>query len=219
LTQSEWTDLNYRNRVERLRHYVEQKSNGKVGYVHLQAMGMSNQVKFEREAYEYMVGKEAMILDVRFNSGGNISDTLIDWIERKPHGYFRPRDAAPETSPYRAWEKKCVVLMNEHSYSNGEMFPSAMRSRHLAQLVGMPTPGYVIWTSDLKLVDGTGARMPQSGVFRLDGSNLENGGEQPDYRVPLSPEDWLEDRDPQLDQAIDLLIGNGSSQKPQVARQ
>jgi C-terminal processing protease CtpA/Prc len=43
-----------------------------------------------------MVGKEAMILDVRFNSGGNISDTLIDWIERKPHGYFRPRDAAPK---------------------------------------------------------------------------------------------------------------------------
>jgi tricorn protease len=109
--------------------------------------------------------------------------------------------------------------MNEHSYSNGEMFPSAMRTRHLARLVGMPTPGYVIWTSDLRLVDGTGARMPQSGVFRLDGSNLENGGERPDYRIPLSPEDWLAERDPQLDQAIELLSGNGSSPKPQVARQ
>ena len=129
-------------------------------------MSLSNQLKFEREAFEYMAGKEGMVIDVRFNSGGNISDTLIDWIERKPHGYVRPRDGRPETAPYHAWEKRCLVLINEHSYSNGEMFPSAMRTRGLAKLIGMPTPGYVIWTSDMRLVDGTGARMPQSGVFR-----------------------------------------------------
>lgn len=217
LTQAEWTELNYKTRTERLRRHVETQSGGKVGYVHLQAMGVNNQIKFEREAYEYMAGKEAMILDVRFNSGGNISDTLIDWIERKPHGYFRPRDAAPETAPNRAWEKKCVVLMNEHSYSNGEMFPAAMRARNLAQLVGRPTPGYVIWTSELRLVDGTGARMPGSGVFRLDGSNFENGGERPDFDVALTPEDWLAHRDPQLDKAVELLTGNGEAKKPQVA--
>ena len=205
MTDAEWTDLNYRNRTERLRQYVEQRSQGRIGYLHLAAMSFSNQLKFEREAYEYMAGKEAMIIDVRFNSGGNISDTLIDWIERKPHGYFRPRDSEPETAPYHAWEKRCLVVMNEHSYSNGEMFPSAMRARGLAQLVGMPTPGYVIWTSEMRLVDGTGARMPQSGVYRLDGSNMENNGEQPDYLVPMSPEDWLANRDPQLDKAIELL--------------
>jgi tricorn protease len=180
-------------------------------------MSMSNQVKFEREAYEYMAGKEGMIIDVRFNSGGNISDTLIDWIERKPHGYFRPRDARPEAAPAHAWEKRCVVLMNEHSYSNGEMFPSAMRTRGLARLVGQRTPGYVIWTGDLKLVDGTGARMPGSGVFRLDGSNQENEGERPDYEIPLTPEDWLSDRDPQLDKAIELLTGSREAKRPQVA--
>jgi C-terminal processing protease CtpA/Prc len=214
LSDGEWNDLNYRNRVERLRQVVEEKSDGKIGYLHLAAMSMSNQIKFEREAYEYMAGKEAMIIDVRFNSGGNISDTLIDWIERKPHGYFRPRDAQPETAPNHAWEKRCVVLMNEHSYSNGEMFPSAMRTRGLARLVGMPTPGYVIWTSEMRLVDGTGARMPGSGVFRLDGTNMENNGERPDVLVPMSPEDWLADRDPQLDTAIELLLG--SSQKDTV---
>jgi len=216
LTDGEWTDLNYRNRVERLRKTVEDKSNGKIGYLHLAAMSFSNQIKFEREAYEYMAGKEAMIIDVRFNSGGNISDTLIDWIERKPHGYFRPRDAKPESAPANAWEKRCVVLMNEHSYSNGEMFPNAMRTRGLARLVGMPTPGYVIWTSEMRLVDGTGARMPGSGVFRIDGSNMENNGEQPDFRVPMSPEDWLADRDPQLDKAIELLIGSSESDKPKI---
>ena len=219
LSDGEWSDLNYRNRVDRLRKSTEEKSGGKIGYLHLAAMSMGNQIKFEREAYEYMSGKEGMIIDVRFNSGGNISDTLIDWIERKPHGYFRPRDAQPEKAPYHSWEKRCIVLMNEHSYSNGEMFPSAMRTRGLAKLVGMPTPGYVIWTSEMRLVDGTGARMPGSGVFRLDGSNMENNGEQPDVRVPMSPEDWLSDRDPQLDKAIELLIGSSEKDKlkPQTA--
>jgi C-terminal processing protease CtpA/Prc len=213
MTEAEWTELNYRNRVERLRKHVESKSAGKIGYLHLAAMGMNNQLKFEREAYEYLADKEAMIIDVRFNSGGNISDTLIDWIERKPHGYFRPRDAAAETAPYHAWEKRCLVVMNEHSYSNGEMFPNAMRTRGLAQLLGMPTPGYVIWTTEMRLVDGTGARMPQSGVFRLDGTNMENQGEQPDILVPMSPADWLAERDPQLDKAIELLLGNSSEKE------
>jgi tricorn protease len=217
LTGEEWSELNYRNRIEKLRRHVEDKSGGRIGYVHIEAMGANNQVKFEREAYEYMAGKDAMIIDVRFNRGGNIADTLIDWIERKPHGWTRPRDAEPEANPYRVWEKKCVVLMNEHSYSNGEIFPSAMRSRGLATLVGMPTPGYVIWTYDLRLVDGTGARLPLSGAYRLDGSNQENIGEIPDHRVPLTPEDWLAGRDPQLDKAIDLLTGGREGRKPQVA--
>ena len=219
LTDPEWKDLNYRNRIDRLRKYVEEKSGGRLGYLHLAEMSMSNQLKFEREAYEYMAGKEGMIIDVRFNNGGNISDTLIDWIERKPHGFYRPRDAKAEKAPYNSWEKRCMVLLNEHSYSNGEMFPSAMRARGLATLIGMPTPGYVIWTSELRLVDGTGARMPGSGVFRIDGSNMENNGEKPDVRVPMSPEDWLADRDPQLDKAIELLDGKSAAaekEKPQT---
>ncbi len=217
LTADQWSTLNYENRIEGLRRRVEEKSAGRVGYVHIEAMGANNQVKFEREAYEYMAGKEAIIIDVRFNRGGNIADTLIDWIERKPHGWIRPRDAEPESTPYRAWEKKCVVLINEHSFSNGEIFPAAMRTRGLATIVGMPTPGYVIWTFELRLVDGTNARLPLTGAYRLDGSNEENQGEVPDYIVPLTPEDWLAGRDPQLDKAIQLIMGEGGGKKSQVA--
>jgi tricorn protease len=205
LTQDEWNDLNYRNRIDRLRNYVEHKSNGHIGYLHISGMGYNNQTQFQREAYEYMVGKDAMVIDVRFNNGGNIADTLIDWLERKPHGYVRPRDADPESSPYNNWDKKIVVLMNEHSYSNAEIFPYAIRARGLGKLIGMPTPGYVIWTDSLRLVDGTSARMPQSGSYRLDGTNEENLGEAPDIQVALTPEDWLSERDPQLDKAIEVL--------------
>ena len=214
LTQEEWNDLNYKNRIDRLRKYVEQTSGNKIGYLHISAMGYNNQTQFEREAYEYIVGKQAMIIDVRFNSGGNIADTLIDWLERKPHGYIRPRDSAKAASPHHAWEKPIIVLMNEHSYSNAEIFPYAIRARGIGKLVGTPTPGYVIWTDALRLVDGTSARMPQTGAYRLDGSNEENNGEQPDVLVKLSPDDWLADRDPQLDRAIEMLIKNGEIQEP-----
>lgn len=206
LSSGEWSDLMYRNRIERLRKYTDEKSGGKIGYVHISGMGFSNQVQFEREVYEQVVGKQAMIIDVRFNGGGNISDTLVDWLERKPHGFYRPRDGVVEPAPSRAWDKPIIVLMNEHSYSNAEMFPYAMRAKGLAKLVGMPTPGYVIWTWGLQLVDGTGARMPQSGVYRLDGTPMENIGEKPDVQVWMSPEDWLAERDPQLDKAIEMLM-------------
>ncbi|MFA6544803.1 MAG: S41 family peptidase [Limisphaerales bacterium] len=206
LTTADWNSLTYQSRIERLRKYVEAQSGGKLGYLHISAMVGENQTRFEREAYEYMSGKQGMIIDVRFNGGGNISDTLIDWLKRRQHGWYRPRDEGPEAAPNRSWEKPVVVLMNEHSYSNSEMFPYAMRQRGIAKIVGMPTPGYVIWTWSMRLTDGTGARMPQGGVFRMDGSNMENNGEQPDVRVWLTPEDWVSRRDPQLDKAIELLL-------------
>lgn len=205
LTWAEWTDLHYRNRIERLRRTVEQKSQGRIGYVHIAGMGGPNQVQFDRELYEYAEGKDAVIIDVRFNGGGNISDTLINWLGIKPYGTYLPRDGYPQPAPSRGWKKPVVVLMNEHSYSNAEMFPYAMRAHGLARLVGMPTPGYVIWTWGMALVDGTNARMPGSGVYRADGSPMENLGEKPDVQVPLSTEDWLAERDPQLDRAIELL--------------
>ena len=91
--------------------------------------------------------------------------------------------------------------------SNAKTFPYGMRAAGLAKLVGTPTPGYVIWTPGWSLVDGTSARMPGSGVFRADGSPLEDMGEQPDILVPLTNEDWLAQRDPQLEKAISILLG------------
>lgn len=204
----EWGDIHYRNRIDRLRQATENKSNGKIAYVHIAGMGGANQTAFDRELYEYAEGKQAVIIDVRFNGGGNIADTLINWLGLKPYGTYRPRDSFREPSPARGWNKPIVILMNEHSMSNAEMFPHGMRAAGLAKLVGMPTPGYVIWTTGLGLVDGTSARMPLSGVYRLDGSPMENQGEQPDVKVPLSNEDWLAERDPQLDKAIEILLQN-----------
>ncbi len=205
LSWSEWSDVHYKNRIDRLRRIVDERSGGEIGYIHVAAMGKNDQQRFEREFYEYSLGKRAMIIDVRFNGGGNVSDTLIDWLERKPHGWRMTRDDTPRQSPVRVWNKPIVVLINEASYSNGEMFPSAMKERGLAKIVGVPTPGYVIAVYPLPLVDGTSARMPFVGIYRPDGTTLENDGERPDYLVELTPDDWVAERDPQLDKALSLL--------------
>lgn len=206
LTQGEWSDIHYRNRIELAQKTVETESRGKLAYVHIAGMGGANQDLFDKELYEYAEGKAGVIIDVRNNGGGNISDTLINWLGTKPYGTYFPRDGYPGPAPGRGWKKPIVVLMNDHSYSNAEMFPYGMRAAGLAKLVGTPTPGYVIWTSGWSLVDGTSARMPGSGVFRADGSPMEDMGEQPDVLVPLTNEDWLAQRDPQLEKAISLLM-------------
>ena len=213
LTNGEWTDIHYRNRVEQSRRIVREKGGDKIGYVHIAGMGGPNQVDFDRELYEYAEGKKAVIIDVRFNGGGNIADQLINWLSMKPYGTYLPRDGYPVPAPgpfisdnARAWDKPIVVLMNEHSFSNAEMFPYAMRANHLAKLVGMPTPGYVIWTGGTTLVDGTTIRLPGSGDYRVDGTTLENDGEKPDVRVEYTTDDYLNGRDPQLEKAVEMLL-------------
>jgi tricorn protease len=98
------------------------------------------------------------------------------------------------------------VMHAETSYSNAEMFPAAMKARKLATLVGRPTPGYVIYTGGSRLVDGTSIRMPGTGVYRLDGSPLENMGVIPDVNIDITPEQYFAGKDPQLDKAIEVLM-------------
>ena len=209
MSEGEWNDLHYRNRIEARSKLVEQGSGGKVGYVHISGMGGSNQQQFVREFYEWAEGKDAMIIDVRENGGGNIGDTLISWLGFKPYATNSPRGGyvvpAPILEGRQPWNKPIIVLMGDSSFSNAEMFPYGMRATGLAKLVGEPTPGYVIWTFGLGLVDGTSARMPFQGVWRTDGTPLENIGERPDYLVPWSTPEYFAGKDPQLDKAISLL--------------
>lgn len=206
LSSGDWTAILYRNRIDARRKYVEQKSNGLVTYLHIAGMGGNNFDLFNQQVWEYSQGKKAVIIDVRNNGGGNISDRLIDILERVPHSYYQNRDEPATFAPNQSWNLPTVVMCAETSFSNAEMFPYAMKARRLATLVGRPTPGYVIWTFGLRLVDGTGARMPTSGVYRLDGSPLEDRGEVPDFDIEITPEQYFAGQDPQLDKAIDVLF-------------
>ena len=206
ISAGEFGGIVRRNLLESRRRYVEAKSGGKLTYVHIAGMGGGNFEQFQREFWQFTQGKRGVIIDVRNNGGGNISDQLIDIIERQPHSFYVPRDEEPQIAPGQTWGKPTVVMAGETSFSNAEMFPYAMKQRKLATLVGMPTPGYVIWTGGFPLVDGTSARMPGSGVYRMDGSPLEDMGQQMDYKVDISPEEFFAGKDPQIDKAIEVLL-------------
>lgn len=207
LTSGEYGSILYRNRIEARKKWVDQASGGKVAYVHIAGMGSGNFTQFNREVWSESLGKKAVIIDVRDNGGGNISDRLIDILERVPHSYYRDRDGETRLAPEQSWDMPTVVLHAESSFSNAEMFPYAMKARRLATLIGMPTPGYVIWTWGLPLVDGTSARMPAAGVWRLDGTPMENMGQRPDIEVPITTEQYFRGEDPQLAKAVEVLLG------------
>lgn len=194
------------NLLEARRKRVEERSHGKLAYVHIAAMDEGSLRRFNQEVWEQASDKEGLVIDVRNNGGGNTSDRIIDVLERQPNAYYQARDEAAILGPGQALALPMSLLMAETSFSNAEMFPAAMKARHLATLVGMPTPGYVIYTGSLRLVDGTNARMPGTGSFTLEGENLEDNGRQPDVKVDITPEQYLRGEDPQLDAAVDVLM-------------
>ena len=206
LPTSSWGSILYENKIEKNADIASKASDDRLAYIHIAAMGPSDQSRFEREVYDRVIGKDALIIDVRGNRGGNIADTLIGWLMRKPHGYVKPRDEAIHTVPDRSWDKPIIALCDQESYSNGELFTTAFRVNKLGLVVGMPTPGYVIWTYGMGLVDGTSARMPLSGAWRLDGTPTEGMGEEPDIHVELTGEDYRLGRDPQLERAIHEIL-------------
>lgn len=206
LSGGEWTGILYRNRITARRKYVEEKSGGKLTYLHIAGMGGGNLETFNVEAWQYIQGKQGVVIDVRNNGGGNIADMLLDILERKPQMRYVPRDGEEVNSPGTSWNRPTVVMHAETSFSNAEMFPAAMKTRGLATLVGMPTPGYVIYTNGTRLVDGTSIRLPGTGVYRVDGTPTENMGQEPDVKVDITPEEYFAGRDPQLDKAIEILM-------------
>jgi Tol biopolymer transport system component/C-terminal processing protease CtpA/Prc len=206
LSGGEFNGIVSANRLQWRRRYVEEKSGGKIGYVYIAGMNGGELNRFNQQVWEYGEGKKALIIDVRGNGGGNTSDQIIDVLERVPNSIYQIRDDEPQLGPGQALAIPMVVMAAENSFSNAEMFPYAMRERKLAKLVGTTTPGYVIYTYGLPLIDGTNARMPSTGVYRLDGSPLEDMGQKMDYEVPYGPDDFFGNRDPQLDKAIEVLL-------------
>lgn len=207
LSAGEFRDRIFQNRLQLRDERVNRETKGRVAYLHINGMGQGNFNEFMEEAWDEIQGKDGVIIDVRENGGGNISDRLIDMLERRPNSFFAPRNGEVRFAPNQSWDRPTVILMGQQSFSNAEMFPSAMKSRGLAKLVGEQTPGYVIWTFEGQLIDGTRIRIPFGGSYRLDKSPLENLGEKPDYPVTVSTPEFMRGDDPQLAKAIEVIRG------------
>ena len=210
--------LRYERWVKERRQKVDELSNGRIGYVHIQAMNPPSLRKFEKEIREFR-NKEALIIDQRWNGGGNIEQELLAILVQREYQIWQPRGTEASGRPFAGYFGPKVVLQNWRSASNAEMFPAGFRALGLGKVIGTPTMGAVIGTGSYSLIDGSTVRTPGVGVYLADSkrTNMENYGVQPDIRVDNSPEDSLAGRDRQLETAVEELMRQLGSSKRNIA--
>jgi tricorn protease len=199
------TNLEYERWVDARKAMVDKLTNGEIGYLHIRAMDAPSLAKFERDLLDNL-GKKALIIDERFNGGGGIDQELLEILnQRKQYESYVGRDSVRVPRPVQAFFGPMVVLENERSASNAEMFPEGFKTLGLGKVVGVTTYGAVIGTGSYTLLDGSSIRTPSFGVYTANGTNFENYGVPPDYYVDNTPPDFLTGHDRQIEKAIEVL--------------
>jgi tricorn protease len=206
----------YREWVEANRAFVHRASGGRVGYVHVPNMMARGFSEFHR-GFLAEAQRDALLVDVRFNAGGHVSQLLIERLRREIVGYDQPRWGPPEPYPEDAVRGPLVCLTNESAGSDGDIFSHAFKLYRLGPLIGTRTWGGVIGISgERALVDGTVTTQPEfSFWFRDAGWGVENHGVDPDIVVEDPPMDFGRGRDAQLERAVEetmrLLAERGAA--------
>jgi tricorn protease len=201
--------LRYEQWTRRSAEIVREETRGRAVYIHLNAMDGGNLQRFRQavERWNQQGRAKGLVLDVRDNGGGNIHEPLMEILRARPYAWVQARGSrARVPQPTLYWEHPVVVLVNERSFSDAEVFPHAFQSAGLGKVVGVPTPGGVIGTNDITLSDGSRFRIPRTGFWNLKGTNLEGNGVVPDVLVVETPEDRRAGRDPQLVRAVEVLM-------------
>jgi tricorn protease len=201
-------DLMYHRWVAQNAQAVARESKGSLGYIHIPSMDEQGLEQFVRSLYSDNFDKDGIIIDVRFNGGGFTHDQVLNYLGGREHTFFRQRDGGEGfvlRSHDRKWTKPSVVLINNRSYSDAEIFPSAYRTLGLGKVVGQATGGLVIGTSSVRLIDGSIFRTPRTGVFTAKGVNMEKQGVQPDVAVEALPEELARGIDAQINKAVEVL--------------
>jgi tricorn protease len=207
-SRTQISTLMYDRWVENNARLVAKLSGGKLGYIHIPSMDTDGLDRFVRALYSDNFDKDAIVLDVRYNGGGFTHDRVLNYLGGKEHTLFHQRNGGQGMvlrAGDRKWTKPLVLLINNRSYSDAEIFPSAFRVLALGKLVGQPTGAHVIGTLAIRLIDGSEFRLPRTGVFTAKGVNMEKQGVVPDFIVDQSPDELARGLDPQLVKAVEVL--------------
>lgn len=211
--------LLYDEWVENTRQRVEELSEGQLGYLHIRGMNFTSFRQMEEDIYHAGVGKEGLIIDVRFNGGGSTADHVLTALTQPKHAITRSRGSG-EGYPqgrkvYASWTKPIVLMCNEHSFSNAEIVSHAVKHVGRGKLVGMRTAGGVISTGSARLMDGSSIRMPTRGWYLAGtGEDMELNGCMPDVALWNEPDG----DDAQLAKAVEVLQEEvaGEKAKPKL---
>lgn len=203
----------YDNFVRTRRELTDKYSGGKLAYLHIRAMSTPSHEQFIREVRTLTQGKQGLIVDVRYNGGGNTAHLALGmllkrpWLLRTPRGFRAPISE----NLYRgdSVELPSALLINALSFSNAEIMAEGYRALKVGPVVGVATSGGVIGTGSWTLFDGGSVRTPMIGAYTMNGENLEGIGRKPDYPVPYDPIAVRMGEDPMLKKAVELLLRGG----------
>ncbi|HEX6137240.1 MAG TPA: S41 family peptidase [Casimicrobiaceae bacterium] len=207
----------YREWVERNRSWVHDASQGRVGYLHLPDMMSAGFAEFHRY-FGTECDRDALIVDVRYNRGGHVSQLLLEKVARRRIGYDLTRWGQPEPYPIESPAGPVVALANEHAGSDGDIFSHCFKLMKIGPLLGTRTWGGVIGINPRhRLVDGTETTQPEYSFWFTDvGFNVENHGTDPQIEVDNAPQDARAGRDRQLEKALEAALALAEkSAKPQ----
>jgi tricorn protease len=207
----------YRDWVERNRRWVHEQSKGRVGYVHLPDMMSAGYAEFHRY-FILECERDGMIIDVRYNRGGHVSQLLLEKVARRRVGYaFARWEEGPFPYPEDSAFGPLVALTNEHAGSDGDIFSHCFKLMKIGPLVGKRTWGGVIGIYPRhRLVDGTETTQPEFSFWFSDvGWAVENYGTDPDVDVDNAPQDYAAGRDRQLETALKVALERIQAAPPQ----
>ena len=198
--------------IDNSRATVSKQSEDKLGYVYIPRMMWNEFIDFEKEIFAEGNGKSGMIIDVRGNGGGFTTDHILTVLCQPAHAYIVPRGGSGKgytysRRVYNTWDKPIVVLCDQDSFSNAEIFSHSIKTLKRGKLVGVPTAGGVISTGSRNVVGLGNIRMPFIGWYPLSTRwDMELNGAIPDYVVWPKPGDVPAGKDEQLDKAVEVLL-------------
>lgn len=193
--------------VDRNQLLVTQKGKGRIAYGYMKNMGSGELEKFLIQMTRELQGKDALIVDLRYNTGGNVHDEVLKFLSQRSYLQWKYREGSlTRQGNFTPADKPIVLLVNEQSLSDAEMTAQGFKALKLGKIVGNETYHWIIFTSGQGLVDGSFLRLPSWGCYTLDGKDLEATGVQPDITVLNSFTDKISGKDPQLEKAIEELL-------------
>jgi tricorn protease len=203
--------------IEGNRRKVDEMTGGRVAYVYLPDTAYGGYGNFNRYFFA-QVGKEAVIVDERFNEGGQLADYIIDHLRRPLMSKVTAREGADWSSPTAAIYGPKVMIINETAGSGGDALPWYFRKAGLGPLVGKRTWGGLVGIGGYpELIDGGGVTAPRAAIYGLNGEwEVENHGVAPDYDVDLDPAAFRQGHDAQLEKAIEVVVQQLKERPPPV---
>ncbi|AMV31346.1 hypothetical protein VN12_04460 [Pirellula sp. SH-Sr6A] len=219
ITYRQARTLLYDQWMEHNRQMVEKLSNGKLGYLHIRAMDAGSFLEFERQLYNVGYGRDGLVIDVRDNGGGSTTDHLLTALTQPRHAITVPRNGGEgyphDRMIYATWSKPIVVLCNQNSYSNAEIFSHAIKVLKRGKVVGVQTAGGVVSTGVARVTDVGVLRAPFRGWFSIEsGLDMELNGALPDIVVWPLPGELPAGTDKQLEKGVEVLLEEVAAVKP-----